>query len=147
VREMTDRQEVTLELTATPSAEDLAVIGEGLSAYNDGSVGPANRVPLTIFLRDAQGAVLGGLSCYTGWGWLYVQWLWLDTPLRGQGWAAKLLTAAEDEAVARGCHGSYIDTFNPTALKLYERVGYVPFGKLEDFPRGHTRTFLKKSLP
>jgi GNAT superfamily N-acetyltransferase len=147
VREMTDRPKVTLELTADPSAEDLKVIGEGLSAYNDSSVGPANRVPLAILLRDPQGAVLGGLSGYTAWGWLYVQWLWLDAPLRGQGWAAKLLAAAEAEAVTRGCHGAYIDTFNPVALRLYQRLGYVPFGRLEDFPKGHTRTFLRKPLP
>ncbi len=136
-----------LELTADPSAEDLEVIGEGLSAYNDRSVGSAHRVPLAIFLRDPQGTVLGGLSGYTAWGWLYVQWLWLDELGRGQGWAAKLLAAAEAEAVARGCHGSYIDTFNPVALKLYQRLGYVPFGKLEDFQKGYTRTFLQKPLP
>jgi GNAT superfamily N-acetyltransferase len=139
--------ELTLTLTSEPAAEDLKVLGEGLMAYNDASVGPANRMLLAVFLRDAGGSIVGGLSGYTGWGWLYVQWLWLAEELRGRGWAAKLHQAAEAEAVARGCHGSYIDTFNPTALRLYRRLGYDPFGVLEDFPRGHTRTFLKKSLP
>ncbi len=36
----------------------------------------------------------------------------------------------------RGCHGAYIDTFNPVALKVYQRQGYVPFGELADFPKG-----------
>ncbi len=53
---------------------------------------------------------------------------------------------AEDEARARSCHGAYIDTFNPIALKTYERAGYVPFGKLDDFPKGRSRTFLQKPL-
>ena len=138
--------DVTLTLTAEPAAEDLKVLGENLAAYNDASVGPAGRVLLAVFLRDGSGTVVGGLSGYTGWGWLYVQWLWLSETLRGQGWAGKVLAAAEAEAVARGCHGAYIDTFNPAALRLYRRLDYTPFGALEDFPKGHTRTFLKKQL-
>jgi hypothetical protein len=57
-----------------------------------------------------------------------------------------MLDAAEREAVARGCHGAYIDTFNPTALRTYTRHGYAPFGAMADFPRGRTRTFLQKRL-
>ena len=45
-----------------------------------------------------------------------------------------------------GCHGSYIDTFSPVALKVYQRAGYIPFGALDDFPSGRTRTFLQKRL-
>jgi GNAT superfamily N-acetyltransferase len=143
---MAQQTDLRLEVTAAPSSEDLKVIGEGLSTYNDESVGPANRIPLAVLLRAFKGEVRGGLSGYTAWGWLYVQWLWLADELRARGFAAKLLAAAETEAMARGCHGAYIDTFNPTALRLYERLGYKPFGRLEAFPRGHTRTFLAKQL-
>jgi hypothetical protein len=58
-----------------------------------------------------------------------------------------MLQMAEAEAVRRGCHDAYIDTFSPVALKVYQRAGYVPFGALEDFPKGRTRTFLQKKLP
>jgi predicted GNAT family acetyltransferase len=75
-----------------------------------------------------------------------VQWLWLDDGLRGKGMAGRMLDMAEIEAVKRGCHGAYIDTFNPVALRVYERQGYVPFGELADFPKGRTRTFLQKPL-
>ena len=57
-----------------------------------------------------------------------------------------MLAAAETEARTRGCHGAWIDTFSPVALKVYRRAGYVPFGELADFPRGRTRTFLQKPL-
>src|SRR5688500_19117287 len=101
--------ELTVTLTSKPAPEDLKVLGEGLMAYNDASVGPANRVLLAAFLRNADGNVVGGLSGYTGWGWLYVQWLWLAEEVRGAGWGERLLRSAEAEAVARGCHGAYID--------------------------------------
>jgi predicted GNAT family acetyltransferase len=57
-----------------------------------------------------------------------------------------MLAMAEGEARSRGCHGAYIDTFNPVALRTYERAGYATFGTLDDFPFGRTRTFLQKRL-
>lgn len=135
-----------LELTAAPSDDDLAAIGSGLAAFNEADVGASGRIPLAVVLRGTGGAVAGGLSGYTAWGWLYVQWLWLSEPMRGRGWAGKMLALAEAEARARGCHGAYIDTFNPVALASYTRAGYAPFGALPDFPMGRRRVFLSKSL-
>jgi GNAT superfamily N-acetyltransferase len=139
--------EFTLELTAEPSASELEAIGQGLRDFNTADVGPSGRIALAVLVRDASGNIQGGISGYTAWGWLYVQWLWLDDSLRGQGMAGRMLDMAEDEATRRGCHGAYIDTFSPVALKVYQRQGYVPFGELADFPKGRTRTFLQKPLP
>ena len=135
-----------IEVTDCPSAEELNVVGDNLSAFNASDVGSAGKRPLAVLVRDGAGAIVAGLSGYTAWGWLYVQWLWVDEHLRGQSKAAEMLGAAEREAVTRGCHGAYIDTFNPTALKIYQRQGYKPFGALVDFPKGRTRTFLAKNL-
>lgn len=137
---------LSIDLTATPTDTDLAIIGDGLTGFNTADVGPSGRLALAIFVRDDTGAIQGGLSGYTAWGWLYVQWLWLAEPMRGQGLAGRLLDMAETEAIVRGCHGAYIDTFNPQALRAYQQQGYVAFGELPDFPKGRTRTFLQKSL-
>lgn len=137
---------VTLTVTATPSGEELAAIGDNLARFNEADVGPSGRIGLAVVLREPDGTIVGGISGYTAWGWLYVQWLWLAEAQRGAGWAGRMLSAAEDEARHRGCHGAYIDTFNPVALKVYQRQGYTPFGRLEDFPKGRTRTFLNKTL-
>jgi GNAT superfamily N-acetyltransferase len=137
---------VNLAVTAAPSPEDLAAIGAGLTAFNEQDAGPANRIALAVVLHDDAGAVAGGISGYTAWGWLYIQWLWLAETSRGQGLATKMLAAAETEARTRGCFASYIDTFNPVALRVYQRAGYTAFGELQDFPEGRTRTFLQKRL-
>ena len=137
---------MNLTLTDGPSPEDLAAIGDGLAAFNEADVGPSQRQSLAVLLRDDVGTLLGGLSGYSAWGWLYIQWLWLAESQRGQGWAVRLLDTAEAEARNRGCHDAWIDTFNPVALKTYQRAGYVPFGALPDFPKGRTRTFLQKAL-
>lgn len=138
--------DLSITTTDRPTQADLEVIGASLSAFNDQDVGPADRLPLAVFTRDSYGTIVAGISGYTAWGWLYVQWLWIAEGQRGQGLAGRMLAAAEAEATARGCYGSYIDTFNPIALKVYQRAGYAAFGELKDFPKGRTRTFLQKAL-
>jgi GNAT superfamily N-acetyltransferase len=136
----------SLEVGSSPDEADLKLVGAGLAAFNEADVGPADKKPIAVFVRDDKGAVVAGISGYTAWGWLYVQWLWVHENLRGRHVAGRMLDAAENEAAARGCHGAYIDTFSPVALKTYMRQGYVPFGAMEDFPKGRTRTFLQKRL-
>jgi GNAT superfamily N-acetyltransferase len=140
---MTD---LAITVTAAPSPEDLEFIGRSLAAFNDADAGPADRRTLAVLVRGAGGSLVAGISGYTAWGWLYLQWLWVSETQRGQGLAGRMLGAAETEAKARACHGAYIDTFNPVALRVYQTAGYVPFGALEDFPAGRTRTFLQKRL-
>ncbi len=136
----------TLEITADPLPQELAFVGEQLMAFNDSDVGASRRTPLAVFVRDEEGEIVAGISGYTAWGWLFTQWLWVDERLRGQHVAGKMLEAAEREAIARGCHGAWIDTFSPTAAKVYERQGYRPFGSRPDFPIGRTRIVLQKKL-
>lgn len=135
-----------LDITASPLPEELAAISEGLTAFNDADVGPSERKLLAVLIRDVDGHVIGGLSGYTAWGWLFTQWLFIPGALRGEGMAGKLLAQAEEEARARGCHGAWIDTFSPVARKAYMRQGYEIFGELPEFPKGRTRTFLRKAL-
>lgn len=133
-------------VTDTPSEAEVAAIGEGLTAYNAATVGPADRRLLAVVLRDEAGTVQGGLTGHTAWGWLFVQWLWIAEGVRGQGQAGRLLALAEAEARARGCHAAWIDTFNPAARAAYERAGYTAFGTLPAFVAGRDRVFLQKSL-
>ncbi len=135
-----------LDLTDTPSDRDLAAISDGLTGFNAEDIGPSGRRALAILIRNDDGKAIGGLSGYTGWGWLFTQWLFVPEALRGQGMAGRLLEKAETEAVARGCHGAWIDTFNPQALRAYQRQGYAIFGELPDFPVGRSRFFLRKRL-
>lgn len=137
--------ELALTLTSEPDPRDLARIGDSLTAFNTSDVGPSGREAIAVLVH-ADGELVAGLSGYTAWGWLYVQWLWIDERFRGQKLAARMLTDAETEARVRKCHGAYIDTFSPQALHVYQKAGYVVFGTLPDFPPGRTRSFLSKSL-
>ena len=135
-----------LYLTDAPTPDDLAIVSGGLTAFNEGEVGPSDRKLLAVLIRDESGTVIGGLSGYTSWGWLFTQLLFIPETLRGKGMAAKLLTEAENEARTRGCKGAWIDTFNPLALKAYKSHGYQVFGEIPNFVETRTRTFLQKAL-
>ena len=119
----------------------------GLARFNEAEVGDAEKTALIAKLVGDDGQPLAaGLVAYTAWEWLFIEKLWVAADLRGRGLAAKLLTAAESEAVRRGCKRAWLDTFNPQAKQLYERLGYEVFGELPEFVASKGRYFLEKQL-
>ena len=123
------------------------VILDGLRAFNQSALGRDSRpVPLSVFVRDANGAVLGGLIGHMLWDWLYVDKFWLPDSLRGAGMGSAVLAAAELHAVARGCRWSHLQTLDHQALPFYERQGYAEFGVLDGYPPGSHRHYLRKTL-
>ena len=107
--------------------------------------GPRGETPLSIVVRDGD-TVVGGLNGSTHWGWCYIRHLWVDAAWRRRGLGHRLLAEVETEARARGDTGLYVDTFNEAAVSFYERAGFARFGRIENFPPGHARTFLQKKL-
>ena len=71
---------------------------------------------------------------------------WVTPARRGAGLGARLLAAAEREALARGCHVAWLATYDFQARAFYERRGYRMFGELQGFPRGHARHYMVKDL-
>ena len=135
-------------LEENASDEEIQVLSEGIMEYNRSQVGGRQKAPLTFFLRDGEGRIVGGVhgNYSSTSGWLYVSVLWVAEGLRGGGYGSRLLQSIEGEAVERGCANAYLDTFSFQAPEFYKRLGYVVFGELEDFPEGHSRIFLRKRL-
>jgi len=135
-----------IELTDAPLDPEIAILNDSLVAYNAGLIGMTDKQPLALLLRGTDGRVIGGLSAVTARGWLIIDMLFIPDSLRAKGLATKLLGMAEDEARRRGCHGAWLETVNPDARRLYEQLGYAPFGELPDFPVGHSLMFMQKQL-
>jgi len=137
-----------LELLAKPHHVVRQIILNGLSDFNRTSLMPGLRIDdLAVVIRHRETReILGGLWGRTGCEWLSIEYVFVPESLRGQGLAARLIGIAEEEAVRRGCHSVWLDTLNPKALTLYERLGYERFGELKDFPKGGSRFFLQKKL-
>ncbi|MBV9388584.1 MAG: GNAT family N-acetyltransferase [Chroococcidiopsidaceae cyanobacterium CP_BM_ER_R8_30] len=136
----------SIALEENPDASDLEAIRHGLVTFNHSRAGDDSYKSLTLLLRNAMNTVVGGLMGSSYWGWLYVDMLWVKEEFRQQGCGHKLLATAEDEAVRRGCHSAYLDTFSFQALRFYQKRGYTVFGELPDFPVDCQRYFLYKRL-
>jgi len=76
---------------------------------------------------------------------LFVELLFVPESLRGQGIGTDLIRRAESEAIARGCHSVWLDTFEFQARGFYERLGCTCFGELKQYPVG-SRYFMSKQL-
>ena len=123
-----------------------AAIVKPLVEFNNKMAGPGNGKPIMIAIRDATGAVVGGLSGQTSRGWLFTHYLVVPDAARGQGLGTQIIKMAEREAIARGCIGAWLDTFEFQARGFYEKMGYSCFGEIQDYPPGFSRFFMKKTL-
>jgi GNAT superfamily N-acetyltransferase len=136
----------TLSLEDHPSRDDVIEVYNAIVAYNTEQVGDHWTGRLNIFARNQHGQIVGGIYGFTDRGWLRIEVLVVKDGWRRQGLGTRLLVAAEREARARGCHDAWLDTFSFQALPFYELHGYIVFGALENYPIGHSRYFVRKSL-
>ncbi|CNH95961.1 MULTISPECIES: GNAT family N-acetyltransferase [Yersinia] len=135
-----------LTLTDAPTNEDVADIIAGLKAFNRNFVGDHARKPLAVFITDEQGEKLGGITGYTLGNYLSIELLWVSDVLRHSGAGSKLIYAAEQEAVQRGCRFAQVDTFSFQARPFYEKQGYQLKMTLENVVGEYHRYYLTKNL-
>jgi GNAT superfamily N-acetyltransferase len=138
----------TFRLEVADSADEQVrkAIAAPLVAYNQSRAGPVDSRPLVVIVKDAAGEVVGGLWGRTAYGWLFVELLAVPESLRGSGIGREVMGRAEQEAIRRGCHGAWLDTFEFQARGFYEKLGYTCFGELADYPTGFSRYFMKKTF-
>jgi GNAT superfamily N-acetyltransferase len=138
----------TVRITVEDDPDPLAVqaIEDNLNRFNIAVTGYDDFQPLAVFLRGADGDILGGLTGYTWGGCLKVAFLWLPEDQRGHGYGARLLAAAERVGRERGCRKAIVDSHSFQAPEFYQRAGYTVCGVAEDAPVGHSLVYLSKRL-
>jgi len=130
-----------------PARDDLQVLDDGLTEQTHSIFGEKNYTQIAFFLRDEYRSIVGGVNGnYSTFGWLYVNALWIDKKLRGQGYGNELMDRIETEAINHGCSKVFLNTMSYQAPEFYKRRGYFVFAELEDFPAPHSRIFLRKTL-
>ncbi len=122
------------------------LIGGGIHNFNIQQAGEDNGQTLCFVLQGPEQEAAGGVIAHLHWEWLQVDLMWIKEDLRGQGYGARLLALAEDEARKLGAKNAYLDTFSFQAPDFYKKYGYQVFGELQEFPPGHQRYYLTKQL-
>lgn len=82
-------------------------------------------------------------------GHYYISDISIRPEFRGQGIGSKLIARAEKEAIAEGCRTIRLAVWydNPGAKKLYERLGFVEYGRREGKYKGKTVGFYHLEKP
>ena len=86
------------DITVTDELDpaDVAVITDGLRAYDLSQAGYYDFRPLAVFVRDPQtGKVVGGLYGRSEFGLVYVAWFFLPEDLRRARIGSRVLAMAE----------------------------------------------------
>ena len=133
--------------TLKPTEAEIEAVVGVIAGNEIGNGRDAGYQPFGILLRGTpDGEVIGGLTGYQLFEWLFVQYLGVPESLRGQGIGRDLMQRAEAWARGRGLVGLWLDTFAFQAVPFYEKLGYSVFGTIEDHPRGSRRHFMLKRL-
>ena len=136
-----------LTLTDAPGDRAQAIIRTGLSDYNLEQAGDRDARTLAVLVSDPDTQeVIGGLLGRTSMGLLFIDLFFVPESLRRHGVGSRVIRAAEDEAVRRGCSRAVLFTVTFQAPGFYERQGYQALGRIECDPPGHTRICMTKKL-
>ncbi|MEL0068137.1 MAG: GNAT family N-acetyltransferase [Gammaproteobacteria bacterium] len=107
---------------------------------------PYELNPLIWRLTTASYELAGVLTAKTLWDWMYIDELWVDEKMRGNGYGQALMQQAETYAVEHHLSGLWLWTQSWQAEQFYLELGYQEFCRFPNFPKGHERIGLRKSL-
>jgi GNAT superfamily N-acetyltransferase len=127
-----------------PEQSAWGIIGTGLNDFNKKQAGDDKPQRLCFVIQSAGEEIAGGVIGVVYWDWLYIDLMWVKEDLRGKGYGHRLLAQIEEAARNRGAKHVHLDTFSFQAPDFYRKHGYREFGRLDDFPAGHTRYFFVK---
>ncbi|MCP4719849.1 MAG: GNAT family N-acetyltransferase [Desulfobacteraceae bacterium] len=138
-----------IEITTTPIKKDLDAIRNGIHSYNKqyiGEVATKKDFAFSVLAKDKKKTLVGGINTVAFWGWLHIERLWIEEKSRGTGLGKQLLLKAEEFAIKKGVFKSRLETTGFQAKGFYLKQGYKVYGVLEDFPKGFSLYYLKKTL-
>jgi GNAT superfamily N-acetyltransferase len=135
-----------LEFIDAPSASEIEAVVGILGAAAEAQRPGGNYRDYGFLLRDEAGSILGGLTGYVLYDWMFIQFVSVAAELRGQGLGKMLMQKAEDWAREQGLGGMWLDTFAFQAPDFYRSLGFVEFGTIENHPSGSRRIFFQKRL-
>lgn len=106
----------------------------------------ATNADISILLKEKDNKILGGIIGQLKLNCLHIDLFWIDESVRGNGYGSKLLKAAEEAALEKGCRLVKVDTFSFQAPDFYVKQGFEIYGKIENHPEGYDQYYLYKKI-
>ena len=138
--------DLDLQMTENPTESDWNFVKEQIDTFNIRTTGNDDYRPIAIFVRDEAGTIIAGLTAFTWGGTLRIECVWVHEKRRKEDYGKRLMAAAEQEAIARGCKQAILDTHSFQAPDFYPKLGYTLCGVIEDYPVGYQQLVFQKRL-
>ena len=138
-----DLPPLAISLEDDPPPRDLQSILNGLLSFNRPLEPESNHTPIAVYMRDAEGRLRGGLTGALYFNALFIDYLWVDAPLRRQGIGRTLLARVEHEARTRGRDFAHIESMSFQAPAFYLARGYSAYALLDGYTEGAARVHLR----
>jgi [ribosomal protein S18]-alanine N-acetyltransferase len=153
---MTDLDSLTIEPTTDPvlydrfaammaNSDPWMTLGMDAAACRAGFQGPCKEIFVATLKNEPAGlAILQVCGSFNG----YIQILFVAEAFRGRGFGKRLLAFCEERILQHSPNVFIcVSTFNTRALRLYEKSGFTPVGKLTDFVKpGYDEWLLRKTV-
>jgi GNAT superfamily N-acetyltransferase len=133
-----------LSIEKNPTWAEREFVDEALGDYNAPFLPDTRYDYFAVFVRDAAGKIRAGLIGSLYGDWLHIALLWIHADLRRRRIGSGMIAEAEKPARGFGRHFAWVDTFSFQAPQFYKKLGYQEFGRLDDYPPGHSRIYPKK---
>ncbi|MGY1582417.1 GNAT family N-acetyltransferase [Streptomyces sp. MN13] len=136
-------------LTLRTGGQDEALeelLDHELTAFNGAACGAGTPKEFSVRVDDAAGEPVGGLTGWTWGGLCAVHLLWVREDVRGDGWGSRLMRAAEEEGVRRGCTDMVVSTYTFQAPEFYLKLGFRETGRTPGVPGGHADVSFHKVI-
>ena len=137
--------EPALTIDESPSADDIAVVAQGMRRHALSQIAGDESAPIACFIRE-NGVIVGGVVSRIIQRRMFVDLLWVDETRRNRGLGSSLLQSMERVARDRGCRDILLETLSTSAARLYSAAGYRQTAQVPDYLGGVDKRVLLKSL-
>jgi|GEM_PF-605413 len=130
-----------------PTRDHVRKLIDASASYNrmgDGELQFDSDGTFAIVYRRDENIVAGAIAVIVH-DWAYVETVWVDDSLRGQGIGRKLMLAVESYAKQIGLNGIWLYTIDFQAPDFYRKLGYQQIGILPNRPQGHRASYFAKT--
>lgn len=135
-----------IQFSEHPEQHDIQALSDGIVLYAKQQRGHKPIAPFGFFIRNEDNKVIGGCNGNIGYGWVYVDQLWVHESLRGQGYGTQLMQAAENLAKEKGCISAAVNTMDWEALDFYKKLGFRVEFERHGLAKNSIYYFLRKDF-
>jgi len=137
------------QIYQNPGKEEMTLIQQRVEDHKTEQTGGEYNLPgieINLVLRDPDGKVVGGVIASTEFRVMHLEVLWVADDYRRLGYGGRLVLAAEQIALEKGCRAAQTWTFAFQGPGFYPTIGFTEFGVYRGYPNGLTEHVFGKPL-